>query len=883
MRIVVKGGVWKNTEDEILKAAVMKYGKNQWARISSLLVRKTAKQCKARWYEWLDPSIKKTEWSRDEEERLLHLAKVMPNQWRTIAPIVGRTASQCLEHYEKLLDAAQSRGEELKPEEDPRRLRPGEIDPTPETKPARPDPVDMDEDEKEMLSEARARLANTKGKKAKRKAREKQLEEARRLAALQKRREMKAAGIDLPRMRRKLPKGQMDYNIEIPFERRPPPGFYAPEESPSTSTHWLKPNSTNNPRLSLDQLEKKRGREQDEERLRRDDAKRMRNRMDKDLPSAVMQINRLTDPLAISSSVRGKLCLPAPQLSDEDLSTLLQAEGDSGADLSGGTADSNEGGSASSQATKTLLESSYAVGAETPRLLTRTPTRTPIPPMRTPSRADTIRTEAENLLALSSAQTPLFGGSNAPLHPSDFSGVTPRPHDISTPNPMLRAATPSRGPANTPSRGSAASIHGGTPSVRDTLGLNETLAEAALEERGKQRTLRSLLRNGLRSLPAPQNEYRVQLPAETASLEESPNGPNGKGTEDLEGPLDQSDVLLTEQRHMREREQMRLRTRSQVLARREELPRPFVISKCFSEFQSKQSDPLLREAEEMLRKEIVELITHDSLECPFRECRIVTESSSMPFQEFQEQELLKARSLIEEEARNLSDRSGSSIDNEDYHYHYHHHSSSSSSTDYSKNKNSSPNDEPMSSKLAVGIGKDSLKSVEFSRLYDTVQNSFCFVPSQKRFVHTGQCSRKELIESLSNEFDLLKANMVRQATKAKRLETRIGTYNAGYEKRSKTLLEQISNLFNQITETSIELECFKHLKELESQAMPIRVETLAAQVSLQEQKEMDGQQRYQNRLVEKEDLIKKLGMRTDGHSSSGNHFANPTRTKQPLY
>lgn len=46
-------------QDEILKAAVMKYGKNQWARISSLLVRKSPKLCKARWYEWLDPSIKK--------------------------------------------------------------------------------------------------------------------------------------------------------------------------------------------------------------------------------------------------------------------------------------------------------------------------------------------------------------------------------------------------------------------------------------------------------------------------------------------------------------------------------------------------------------------------------------------------------------------------------------------------------------------------------------------------------------------------------------------------------------------------------------------------------------------------------------------------------
>ena len=139
---MIKGGVWKNTEDEILKAAVMKYGKNQWARVASLLNRKSAKQCKARWYEWLDPSIKKTEWTRDEEEKLLHLAKLYPCQWRTIAPLVGRTAAQCLDRYERLLDDAERElGGGEKQDEDVRRLRPGEIDPDPETRPARPDPV----------------------------------------------------------------------------------------------------------------------------------------------------------------------------------------------------------------------------------------------------------------------------------------------------------------------------------------------------------------------------------------------------------------------------------------------------------------------------------------------------------------------------------------------------------------------------------------------------------------------------------------------------------------------------------------------------------------------------------------------------------------------
>ena len=171
VKIQIKGGVWSNLEDEVLKAAVMKYGLNNWSRVASLLARKTAKQCKARWYEWLDPSVKKTEWTKDEDEKLLQLAKCFPCQWRTIAPIVGRTANQCLQRYERLLDMAQSGGAASSSAggaggaggasssssaaaggpEDPRRLRPGEIDPHPETRPAKADAVDFDDDQREML------------------------------------------------------------------------------------------------------------------------------------------------------------------------------------------------------------------------------------------------------------------------------------------------------------------------------------------------------------------------------------------------------------------------------------------------------------------------------------------------------------------------------------------------------------------------------------------------------------------------------------------------------------------------------------------------------------------------------------------------------------
>lgn len=49
-------------------------------------------------------------------------------------------------------DQAQKKEEGEDGIDDPRKLKPGEIDPNPETKPARPDPKDMDEDGKYFFS-----------------------------------------------------------------------------------------------------------------------------------------------------------------------------------------------------------------------------------------------------------------------------------------------------------------------------------------------------------------------------------------------------------------------------------------------------------------------------------------------------------------------------------------------------------------------------------------------------------------------------------------------------------------------------------------------------------------------------------------------------------
>ena len=109
--VYVKGGVWTNLEDQIVKAAIQKYGTHQWSKIASLLQRKTAKQCETRWNEYLNPKINFDEFSKEEDARLLDLARRLPNQWRTIADAMGRTAQVCIDRYNRLME-----GDEHDPE-----------------------------------------------------------------------------------------------------------------------------------------------------------------------------------------------------------------------------------------------------------------------------------------------------------------------------------------------------------------------------------------------------------------------------------------------------------------------------------------------------------------------------------------------------------------------------------------------------------------------------------------------------------------------------------------------------------------------------------------------------------------------------------------------
>lgn len=636
---VVKGGVWTNIEDEILKAAVSKYGLNQWARVSSLLARKTPKQCKARWSEWLDPGIRKIEWSRDEDEKLLHLAKLMPTQWRTIAPIVGRTATQCLERYQKLLDEAEARenaeelglggpegGETAAPSaDDVRKLRPGELDPDPESKPARPDTIDMDEDEKEMLSEARARLANTQGKKAKRKARERQLEESRRLAVLQKRRELKNAGINIKVTTRK--KGQMDYNADIPFEKAPAPGFYDTQDEMARNEHQREMFDPRKQQLA----NKRKG---DQQEVDGQDTKRRKNDKNDSGASAFAaaakagQQQRIRE--AEQSSKRRSLNLPAPQVSESELEDIVKMG------MSGERANLLAEGSENGNTRGLIGNYSNTVGA--------TPIRTP----RAPQEADRIANELRNARARTDTQSVLFGGENTVMAEDEattgYQGVTPSHQVSSTPNPMatpmrngMTGATP-RGPGATPMR---------TP--RDTFNLNQEdgsmqlVGQTPRDLRLREQAERGSIRSKLAALPRPkETEWELELPEERDEAIAARN-------EQLRG----EDAAARDQRNAQLAHAAALAEfRRQTQTVQKGLPRPSIVD---VDAMLKRARDMTDPVERQIAEEMALLMAHDAVKFGGTTQRVLG-SAPRTKQVFDEEALQKAQMEVVLEMGQDADR-----------------------------------------------------------------------------------------------------------------------------------------------------------------------------------------------------------------------------------
>lgn len=97
---------WTQDEDDKLRKLVLNVGPNDWKYIASLLPNRSEHQCQHRWFKVLDPDLVKGPWTREEDEKVIELVKRYGNkQWAMVAKhLKGRLGKQCRERWHNHLN-----------------------------------------------------------------------------------------------------------------------------------------------------------------------------------------------------------------------------------------------------------------------------------------------------------------------------------------------------------------------------------------------------------------------------------------------------------------------------------------------------------------------------------------------------------------------------------------------------------------------------------------------------------------------------------------------------------------------------------------------------------------------------------------------------------